>query len=273
MPYPLTGASSSVPHRRISHSGIWRGGGHWRFAGSLPGAAHGAGCRLNCGHVWNLCVVSLFAALVAQRLLLVAMNVGNLRHHPAWALSLAMVHHPLLSAVGALGGGGCAAVCAWRLKMPFRQTADMLAAPLALGLAFEQLGALLAGSGYGTETAVRWAVTYDHPMAAIWSGTPLGIPLHPVQAYAGLAFLTLSIFLLVWQPAIRQAGDLAGMGLMGGGVAVYITELWRDTEGRGAMLSGALDGPQLGAIVLVVAGALLLLERKDRRPDNEATHG
>jgi phosphatidylglycerol:prolipoprotein diacylglycerol transferase len=149
----------------------------------------------------------------------------------------------------------------------------MLAAPLALGLAFEQLGALLAGSGYGTETAVRWAVTYDHPMAAIWSGTPLGIPLHPVQAYAGLAFLTLSIFLLVWQPAIRQAGDLAGMGLMGGGVAVYITELWRDTEGRGAMLSGALDGPQLGAIVLVVAGALLLLERKDRRPDNEATHG
>jgi hypothetical protein len=29
---------------------------------------------------------------------------------------------------------------------------------------------------------------------------------------------------------------------------------WRDTEGRGAMLGGALDGPQLGAIVLVLAG-------------------
>ena len=113
-------------------------------------------------------------------------------------------------------------------------------------------------------------MTYTHPLAAIWSGTPLGIPLHPVQAYAALAFLTLAIFLLVWQPAIRQAGDLAGMGLMGAGVAIFITELWRDTEGRGAMLDGALDGPQVAAIVLVVAGALVLLERKDRRTRDEA---
>jgi phosphatidylglycerol---prolipoprotein diacylglyceryl transferase len=227
---------------------------------------------LNAGHVWNLCVVSLFAALVAQRLLLVAMNLGELRHHPAWALSLAMVHHPLLAAVGAVAGAGCAAIFARRQKLVLRTTADVLAAPLALGLAFEQLGALLAGSGYGTETTVGWAVTYNRPLAAIWSGTPLGIPLHPVQAYAALAFLSLSIFLLVWQPAVRQAGDLAGMGLMGGGVAVYITELWRDTEGRGAMFNGALDGPQVGAIVLVVAGALLLIERKDGRTKNEAAH-
>ena len=111
-----------------------------------------------------------------------------------WVLALAMVHHPLLSAVGALAGTGSAALFAWRQKMSFRKTADVLAAPLALGLAFEQIGALLAGSGYGTETTVRWAVTYSNPMAAIWSGTPLGIPLHPVQAYAALAFLTLAIF-------------------------------------------------------------------------------
>ncbi len=94
-----------------------------------------------------------------------------------------------------------------------------------------------------------------------------------MQAYAALAFLSLSIFLLVWQPAIRQRGDLAGLGLMGTGVAVYITELWRDHEGRGALLGGALDGPQLAAILLVLAGALVLLERKDRRTDSEAEHG
>jgi phosphatidylglycerol:prolipoprotein diacylglycerol transferase len=94
-----------------------------------------------------------------------------------------------------------------------------------------------------------------------------------VQAYAALAFFSLSIFLLVGQPAIRQAGDLAGLWLMGTGVSVYITELWRDTEGRGAMLNGALDGPQLGAIVLVLAGAAVLLERKPQRTDSEATHG
>ncbi len=166
---------------------------------------------LNTGRVWNLCVISLFAALIAQRLLLVVINLRELRHHPSWLLTLAMVHHPLLAGAGAIAGVGSAAIYARWQKLPFRATADALAAPLALGLAFEQLGALLAGSGYGTETGVRWAVTYTHPLAAMWSGTPLGIPLHPVQAYAALAFLTLSIFLLVWQPMPRQPGDLAGL--------------------------------------------------------------
>jgi len=228
---------------------------------------------LDAGRVWNLCVLSLFAALIAQRLLLVAVNLSNLRQHPGWLLMLSMVHHPLLLALGALAGAGVAALYARQHQMPFGATADVLAAPLALGLAYEQLGALLAGSGYGTETTVRWAVTYNHALAAIWSGTPLGVPLHPVQAYAALAFLTLSIFLLVWQPAIGRPGDLAGMGLMGTGVVVFITELWRDTEGRGSMLDGALDGPQLAAMVLVLAGGLVLLERKHPSAGNEATHG
>jgi phosphatidylglycerol---prolipoprotein diacylglyceryl transferase len=228
---------------------------------------------LNPGHVWNLCVVALFTALVAQRLLLVVMNLRNLRRHPSWLLTLAMVHHPLLAAAGALVGLATAAVYARRQWLPLRATADVLAAPLALGLAFEQLGTLLAGSGYGTETSVRWAVTYTHPLAAIWSGTPLGIPLHPVQAYAALAFLTLSIFLLVWQPVIGQPGDLAGLWLLGTGMIVYVTELWRDPEGRGMLLNGALDGPQLAAVLMVLCGALVLRERKERSPGKEADLG
>ena len=228
---------------------------------------------LNPGHVWNLCVVSLFSALVAQRLLLIVLNLSDLRRHPSWLLTLAMVHHPLLAAAGALAGMGAAVISARWLILPFGTTADVLAAPITLGLAFEQLGALLAGSGYGTETGVRWAVTYNHAMAAVWSGTPLGVPLHPVQAYAALAFLTLSVVLLVWQPAIRKPGDLAGMGLMGTGVAVYITELWRDAVGRGELLNGALDGPQIGAIVLVLAGALVLLKREIPHTNSEASSG
>ena len=228
---------------------------------------------LNTGHVWNLCVVSLFAALIAQCLLLVAINLQDLRHHPAWLLTLAMVHHPLLASAGALAGLVSAAICARWQKLPFRTTADALAAPMALGMAFEQFGTLLAGSGYGTDATVPWAVTYNHPLAAVWSGTPLGVPLHPVQIYSALAFLSLSIFLFVWQPAIRQPGDLAGLWLLGAGVAVYITELWRDSEGRGAMLNGALDGPQLGAIAMVLAGAAVLIERKPRAAISEATNG
>lgn len=228
---------------------------------------------VNPSQLWNLCVVALFAALAGERVLLVAMNWSDLRRHPGWMLGLAMIHHPLLAMAGALAGAASAAAYARWKRMPLAATADALAAPLALGLAFEQLGALLAGSGYGTETGVRWAVTYHDALAARWSGTPLGVPLHPVQAYAALCFLTLTLLLLVTLPARRRAGDSAGVWMMGAGVSIFISELWRDPEGRGAFLGGALDGPQVAAIFFVLCGAAVLMERKVRSEGIEANHG
>jgi phosphatidylglycerol:prolipoprotein diacylglycerol transferase len=233
--------------------------------------------ELDASKVWNLCVLALFAALVGSRLLLVALNWSELREHPTWLLGLAMIHHPLLA-----GFGGLAAIVAavlygrWQ-RLPLWSTADVLAAPVALGLAFEQLGALLAGSGYGVEAgkgiAARWAVTYTHLLAQLWSGAPLDVALHPVQAYAALGFVTISILLLVWLPYRRQAGDAAGLFLLGAGVTVFVTEFWRDTEGRGALLGGALDGPQIAAVALVVAGGLVMLERRGQKAKGEAVNG
>jgi len=227
--------------------------------------------------VWNLCILSLFAALAAARLLLVAANWSVLRDHPAWLLGLGIVHHPLLACAGALAGAACAAWYAWKNKLPFRATADALAPPLAAALAFEQFGALAAGSGYGTDAGpqVGWAVVYTNPLAAIWSGTPRGIPLHPVQAYAALAFLALAVLLWVWLPLERRRGDVAGLGLLGAGVAIYVTEIWRDWAGRelfgrGSLLHGFIDGPQIAAVLLVLAGALTLRESKNSSSECES---
>jgi len=237
--------------------------------------AHAA--QVNAGQVWNLSVVALFAALVAERLLLIAVNFGEVSRHPGWVLRLAMVNHPLLAGTGALGGAAAAFGFAHWQRMPFAKTADALAAPVALGLAFEQVGALMAGAGYGTETSVPWAVTYTHPLAALWNGAPLGVPVHPVQGYAALAFAALAAFLLAAQRKALRPGDLAGLALMGAGVAVYMTELWRDNEGRGTLpggaLSNALDGPQIAAIAMVLGGAIVLCERKGTRTLSEAQHG
>jgi phosphatidylglycerol---prolipoprotein diacylglyceryl transferase len=222
---------------------------------------------VSAAHVWNLCVLALCAAIAAERLLLVAANWSVLRRHPAWALGLGMVHHPLLAAVGAAAGLGVAWWYAHRYRMPLRATADALAAPLALGLAIEQLGALLAGSGYGLPAGphLKWAVTYRDPQAALWSGTPLGTPLHPVQAYAAAAYFLLSAFLFAWLPRQRRTGDAAGMFLAGAGAAIYMTELWRDPEGRGLVLHGALDAPQIAAVGLVLVGAVVLWEKRGER--------
>ena len=220
--------------------------------------------RLNPGQVWNLCVIALFAAMVGSRLFLLLVNWRVLLRHPSWIFMLAMIHHPLVGAAGAVTGLVFAWIYAHGLKLPLAAVADAVSAPLALGMAFEQMGELLSGSGYGMQASsgLPWAVTYTNPLAARWSGTPLGIPLHPVQAYAALAFLSLAIMLLVLLPAFKQLGDVAGLWMMGTGVTMYVTELWRDRDGRGSLFGGVLDGPQIAAIVLVLASALLLRERR-----------
>jgi phosphatidylglycerol---prolipoprotein diacylglyceryl transferase len=211
--------------------------------------------------IWNLCILMLFTALLGSRLLLVVANWTVLRNHPLWMLGLAMVHHPLLAAIGSLIAVAVAASYALWQHLPFRSTADVLAAPAALGLAFEQFGQLLAGSGYGTGAQVPWAITYTDPLAERWSGAPLYIPVHPVQAYVALCFLVIAVLLVLWLPHRRQNGDLAGIFLMSTGAVLFITEFWRDPIGRGALFHGLVKGPQVAGVVLVVAGAWLLLDR------------
>jgi phosphatidylglycerol:prolipoprotein diacylglycerol transferase len=225
-------------------------------------------------HVWNLSVIALFAALVGSRLLLAAINWHDLRRHHLWAFGLSTIHSPTLAGIVVLLG---ALAAFWYMRwqrMPWAATLDVLSAPLVIALACEQVGALLAGSDYGIEASVPWAVIYTNPLAARWSGTPLGIPLHPVQAYAALAWLTLAVALLVMLPMRRQPGDAAGVAFVGVGVVLYVTEFWRDPEGRGQLLQGALDGPQVAAIVLVFLGASLLRQRGAAEPARvtEASH-
>ena len=221
--------------------------------------------QIDSNKIWNLCILMLFSALVGSRLLLVIANWTVLRHHPLWMLGLAMVHHPLLAAIGSLIALAVAAFYTLWQHLPLRSTADVLAAPAALGLAFEQFGALLAGSGYGTGAHIPWAITYTDTLAERWSGAPLYIPVHPVQAYVALCFLAIAIGLVLWLPHRRQDGDLAGIFLMSTGSVLFITEFWRDPIGRGALFHGMLKGPQVAGLVVVLAGAWLLLEHPSDR--------
>lgn len=220
--------------------------------------------RVDPGKIWNLCLAAMFSGLVGERLVLVFANWSVLLRHPSWLFAIGMIHSPLLAVAGIAAGAAVAALYSFLRKMPPGATADALAAPLALGLAFEQIGALLAGSGFGTVAGAKlpWAVTYTSALAAQWSGAPLGIPLHPVQAYAAIGLFALAVFLLAWMPARRHAGDVAGLFLLGLGAVVYFTEMWRAPEGRGLVFGGAIDGPQIAAVLLVMAGGLALRERR-----------
>ena len=213
-------------------------------------------------HLWNILVLGVFSALVVSRLTLIVINLSNLRVHPRWLLALALVHHPLLAAIG-IGGAAIAAgvYLAWA-RLPVLAVADALAAPLALGIVFEQLGALLAGSGYGSDASIPWAVTYSSTYAARWSGTPLGVALHPVQAYAAVGSLLIAGLAWLSRRLLpgRRTGDIAGLALIAAGIVLFLTENFRDWEGRGVVLHGRADAPQLVAVVFVLFGGVLLAD-------------
>lgn len=216
-------------------------------------------------HAWNMLVLAVFAALVSSRLLLIVMNLSSLRQHPSWVFAISLVDHPLLTAAAGAGGAAATFIYTRWARLSLASVADCLAAPLALGWASEQIGALLKGSDYGSETSVSWAVIYSNPLAARWSGTPLGEPLHPVQAYAALGALAVMVLCLVWQRYAQRAGDVAGVWLVAMGVVLFVTECFRDWEGRGVILRGALDTPQLVALGIVLLGGGLLTEWRRRR--------
>ena len=212
-------------------------------------------------HAWNMLVLAVFASLATSRLLLVAMNLSDLRRHPTWLLAVAMVHHPLLTAAGTAGAAVAILWYARWARLPLAAVADCLAAPVALGMAAEQVGALLAGSDFGRDfpdPASSWAVTYSSPLAARWSGTQLGVPLYPVQAYAALGALLLAAICFSWMFLARRQGDVAGIWLLGAGSLLFVTEMYRDWEGRGVLLAGRMDIPQLVGLGMVVCGGLLL---------------
>ena len=228
--------------------------------GLAQSTARKAGLTAESGprHAWNMLVLAVFASLATSRLLLIAMNLGGLRRHPAWLLAVAMVHHPLLTAAGAAGAAVAVHQYARWARLPLAAVAECLAAPVSVGMAAGQVGALLAGSDFGRESLSAWAVTYTSPLAARWSGTPLGVPLYPVQAYAALGALLIACISFGWLLIAHRQGDAAGIWLVGAGTLLFVTELYRDWEGRGVLLGGRVDIPQLVGLGMVVCGGLVL---------------
>ena len=229
--------------------------------------------------MWNLALAAACSALVGRLLLnglLIALLYGPMngavrRDGAVLRWLLALPQAPLLATAAVLPAGLAVVLLARLQRLPLRSLADALAAPLGVGLAMEQAGALIAGVGWGVAApqGTWWPVTYTSPLAARWSGTPLGVALVPVQGWAAAGFLLLggAAWLVLESDSgfgrwlDLRAGEVAGGWLMGWGTVEFLTELWRDPAGRGPILAGAADVVQVVAAMAIVAGALLMLRR------------
>lgn len=135
--------------------------------------------RQNVEATYSLSIIALVAGLVGARLVFVIL------HWSAYRNNLGGIIWPLTSGFDAWGGlivGLAGATFYGRSRqLPLEATLDSLAPGLITALMFVSLADLLAGPGYGTRSAVPWAISL------------FGIRRHPVQIYelftGGLALL------------------------------------------------------------------------------------
>ena len=80
---------------------------------------------------------------------------------------------------------------------------DTLIPSIPLAQSFMRVGCLMTGCCYGKPTDLPWAITFTKSTVA-----PLGVPLHPTQAYHLAANLLIYFFLIMRSKRTAFAGEL-----------------------------------------------------------------
>ena len=205
----------------------------------------------------DLAFYLLLSSIVGSRLLYVLINYQDYLTRP-WAIFK-------LWEGGLVFYGGFALafiVGTWYLRrqqLPLWKTADIWAAPLALGHAVGRLGCFAAGCCYGKPTKVPWAVTFTDPQSL----AILGVPLHPVQLYEAFANLLLFLFLSFYWAHRKFEGQVFWLYALLYSVIRFVLEFFRG-DARGFLIPPYLSTSQALGIVLGLA-SLVMLRRLARR--------
>jgi phosphatidylglycerol:prolipoprotein diacylglycerol transferase len=151
----------------------------------------------------------------------------------------------------------------WYLRrhhLPLWRTADIWAAPLALGHAVGRIGCFAAGCCYGKPAQIPWAVTFSHPQSL----AILGVPLHPVQLYEALSNLLIFLFLSFYRRFRRFEGQLFWLYVLLYSVIRFLLEFFRG-DARGFIIPSYLSVSQGISLPLAVTSLIMLLWRRKRR--------
>ncbi len=236
--------------------------------------------------VWNLGLITVLTALFGSKLLLILVNWSDFRAHPMWMLGLTTIRSGGIFAGGLVLAFLAGIAYALYVHLPLRRTMDVAAPALALGHAIGRLGCFAAGCCYGRPTTMPWGVVFSSRIAALWSGTPLHVRLHPTQLYeSAVEFLLFGLLATMLHrqrvggntdpdstPSslpIRSGfpirdGQIMGTWLFLYGLARFFIEFYRGDPGRGSVFGGVLSVTQVLAMGMVVAGGLLWIERNAR---------
>jgi phosphatidylglycerol:prolipoprotein diacylglycerol transferase len=150
-----------------------------------------------------------------------------------------------------------------RHGMPPGETTNIVFVGMPLAHAIGRVGCLLGGCCYGARCDLPWAITYHDPLAQLFNGTPLNVPLHPAPVYEIAAEL-LNFGLALWyyrRPAPPFGVAALWLGLYG--VQRFLIEFTR-SDARGIWF-GLSTSQWIALGMGVAAGVLALRISRPRR--------
>ena len=212
--------------------------------------------------------------------IIIAGVIGGLLGAKLWYVFLTKDADALLRRGGFVWYGGfLGAVAAillngWRRRVPGRFTAEICAAPLALGYALGRVGCFLVNDDYGIPSSLPWAMKFPAglPPSTVMNLQTMGVEfpagtdpmqvlaVHPTQIYETVFMLL--VFWWLWRQ--RRHGHAVGWlfawYLALAGAERFLVELVRAKDDR---LLGPFTLAQATSVLLIVVGGLLLLKWRE----------
>jgi phosphatidylglycerol---prolipoprotein diacylglyceryl transferase len=161
---------------------------------------------------------------------------------------------------GALGVIAALVLFSYRRSINVFAFGDLLVCAVPIGLFFGRIANFINGELFGRASDVPWAIVFPH-------GGPQ--PRHPSQLYeAFLEGIVLFILLNALErmtPIRQRPGALAGVFLIGYGLARMTVELFREPDAfLGYLFFGATMG-QILSLPFVLAGLFLVIRAKPQK--------
>lgn len=234
------------------------------LAGLWVAARQARRAGLDATRVTDLGVYVLIAGLLGAKALLLVVDWKYYSQH--WGEVFGIFQSGGVFYGGLLVALPVALVLIHRYRLPVWGTVDVLAPGVIMGQAIGRLGCLAAGCCHGRPADVPWAVTFRDIYAQRTVGTPVDVPLHPVQLYETLAALAIFVVLLWMAPRKRFHGQIAAAYLLLYATARFVLEYYRGDASRGTVFDGALSTSQgiAAGLVLVTLIVLPYLVRNHR---------